>query len=127
MKAREHVPHFEVTRLGGGRIRYASSIWQRRNLLLLNLAPGPPATSSPYIAALEARRAELDDLATELVVTDDPIRGIEVPGVVVADRWGEVWFAASGATAADLPDPEVLFEWLRYVQQQCPECEGESR
>jgi hypothetical protein len=27
----------------------------------------------------------------------------------------------------DLPDADALMEWLRYVQMQCPECQGESR
>ena len=35
--------------------------------------------------------------------------------------------AAEPPSAAGLPGPDELIEWLRYVQMQCPECQGEAR
>jgi hypothetical protein len=70
---------------------------------------------------------ELAASGTELVLTRDSIPGLEPAAALVADRWGEIHFAAGSTSAADLPDPTELIEWVRYVQQRCPECEGESR
>jgi len=36
-------------------------------------------------------------------------------------------YVADGKTVDGLPGPEDVIDWLRYVQHQCPECEGESR
>jgi hypothetical protein len=46
---------------------------------------------------------------------------------VVADRWGEIVFAEEKSDVADLPGPQELVDWLNYVMNQCPECEGEAR
>jgi hypothetical protein len=42
--------------------------------------------------------------------------------VLIADRWGEVQVVHAGA-----PDVDDILAWLEYVQQRCPECEGEAR
>jgi peroxiredoxin len=120
------VPHFDVTRRDASRFRY-SEIWQRRNLLLVLL----PAESSPDCARYEAQLAKHAQTLTlhnaESVISSDPVAGLRAPGVLIADRWGEVCFAHEAARIADLPSPEELIEWLEYVQHQCPECEGEAR
>jgi hypothetical protein len=32
-----------------------------------------------------------------------------------------------GAMTYSLPTPEDLLDWIRYVENQCPECEGEAK
>jgi hypothetical protein len=49
------------------------------------------------------------------------------PGVVVADRWGEVYYVQEADRAAALPPPAELIDWLRFVRDECPECQGETR
>jgi hypothetical protein len=63
----------------------------------------------------------------ECVITEGQVPGISAPAVVIADRWGEVVFAVEKADVADLPAPQELMEWVNYVLNQCPECEGEAR
>jgi hypothetical protein len=76
------LPHFAVTTLDGGVMTY-STIWQRKNLVLVIL-PG---------AALDLRsRAYVSQLNI-------------------------LW----------LPTSEELIDWIRYVENQCPECEGEAK
>ena len=52
--------------------------------------------------------------------------GMEGTAVVVADPWGEVRYRHVAGAAHDLPSPEELVDWARFVAIQCPECEGEA-
>ncbi len=125
LKAGDQVPDFTVTTVDRRLIEYAS-LWQRKNLLLVSI-PSDDSTSAAYIANLDSRRAELTAHDTECVVTADSIRDVPRPGIVIADRWGEVHFVTSRTTARALPPAAELVEWLRFVQVQCPECQGETR
>lgn len=119
------VPHFDVTTLEGEAVTY-STIWQRRNLVLVTLpATDPDGTFRNYADQIRAHfTAETD---TACVITREPAIGIPQPAVVVADRWGEIIYMATGAQAAEFPRPCELVEWVSYVRHQCPECEGEAR
>ena len=119
----DQVPHFDVRDADGTRVSYGS-IWQRKHLVLAVL---PAGAGAPY--ASELTRAMQSDVRAdvEVVVTSDEVDGVERPGVLVADRWGEVMFAAAGDGVAALPAPGEIAEWVRYVRTKCPECEGESR
>jgi hypothetical protein len=121
----DRVPHFVVTALDGATVRYAA-LWQRQNLLLLSI----PDESSPavdrYLAGLQAHIAELTAYDTACIVTREAVAGVPHPGVVIADRWGEIYEVAGGPID-QLPGTGALVEWLRWVQAKCPECEGEAR
>jgi hypothetical protein len=116
------MPFFDVGTTAGGRASYRP-LWQRRNVLVVRL-PDDRGWSS-YAERLEARRADLEAQDAALVITGDHIDGLPAPGLAIADRWGEIQHVAAGD--AGLPDADALVDWLRYVQQKCPECEGESR
>jgi hypothetical protein len=122
----DSVPHFEVRSLTGARVNY-STIWQRRNLLLLVMAAIESEATRAYAADVTNRFQEFRDQDVECVVTRDAIDGVPSPGVLVADRWGEVAFAAAAKDVAGLPRPAELIEWLRYTLNRCPECEGEAQ
>jgi hypothetical protein len=49
------------------------------------------------------------------------------PGVLLADRWGEIVHLTAASESARSPAPGELIEWLEYIQNRCPECEGEAR
>jgi hypothetical protein len=49
------------------------------------------------------------------------------PGVLIADRWGEVVFSDEAPDVGALPTSQELLDWLTFVRNRCPECEGESR
>jgi hypothetical protein len=118
------LPHFTVTSDAGETVAY-SDLWQRRNLLLIVVDRSREAEA--YVARLRSRMPELTAHETACVITRDSIEGVGCLAAVVADRWGEVHYAAEPPSAAGLPGPDELIEWLRYVQMQCPECQGESR
>lgn len=125
LQSGDRVPHFSVTAINGVRVDY-SSIWQRRNLVLLCLPDAEGERVAPEALALASRARDVaqDDPDTAVIVTTDAVPGVASPGVLVADRWGEVYFAAGGDDR--LPDPDQLIEWLRTVQHECPECQGEA-
>jgi hypothetical protein len=125
LQPRDLVPHFAVSNFRGERVQY-SSIWQRKHLVLVTL-PDLEAASRNYADRLMARVRGLNEDDTEWIVTGDRVAGIPCPGVVVADRWGEVVHVAHPSEIADLPMPDELFEWVHYMQHQCPECEGEAK
>ena len=119
------VPHFDVTDLAGERVHY-SSLWQRKNLVLVTL-PDAEAPAREYVDRLMALVRGLNDEDTKWIVTEDRIAGVLCPSVVVADRWGEVAHVAHPSRVEDLPAPEELVDWVRYLAYRCPECEGEAR
>ena len=126
LQARDSMPHFEVTGLDGAPVRY-TTIWQHRNLVLVSLPESPTAGERHYASRLTRRIAEEAGHDTDCVITTDGIAGVPAPGVIVADRWGEISFVASAGSLADLPSAEEIVEWLRFTRFRCPECEGEWR
>jgi hypothetical protein len=126
LKTGDLLPHFNVTTLGGERFVY-SDIWQRKNLLLVSLSHEESAGNADYVSQLTSEMSALtgDDIACD--VTRDKISGLPIPGVVVADRWGEIHHVAHAARIEDLTSPAGLVEWSRFIQHQCPECEGEAK
>ncbi len=114
------VPFFGITTVEGAAVRYRD-LWQLRNLLLVVIPPDHPS-SADYRSALNACLPELIAHDTVLLITSDSIPGMPTPGALVADRWGEIYFVTP-----TLPPPSELLEWVRYVQYQCPECQGEAR
>jgi hypothetical protein len=119
------VPMFTATNLTGTRVDY-HDLWQRKNLVLATLPPDDaPATA--YAAALSRLTASMASHEAVLIVTTTPIAGIPSPGVVVADRWGEVYYVTHASRASELPEPDALMAWLQYIQNECPECQGEAR
>jgi hypothetical protein len=120
------VPHFTVTDAAGRRIAYAASIWQRRPLVLVTTGAQTDAATA-LLRRFESRHLGVDDGEVACVVTSDPIPGLPPCGLLVADRWGEIAVVQQTASAADLPDADEVRAWVAYVQQQCPECQGETR
>jgi hypothetical protein len=116
--------HFTVTNDVGETVDYAG-LWQRLNLLLIVVDDSPSAAE--YAAAIRSNMADLTAYDTACVITRDAVAGTGRPGALIADRWGEVHFSISSATVDGLPGPAQLVEWLRYVQMQCPECQGEAK
>ena len=126
LKTGDLLPHFNVTTLAGDRFAY-SDIWQRKNLLLVSLSHADSAGNAEYVSQLTSQMSALTGDDIVCVVTSDNIAGLPTPGVVVADRWGEIHHVAHAARIEDLTSPAGLVEWSRFIQHQCPECEGEAK
>jgi hypothetical protein len=122
----ELLPHFSVTTVAGERFAY-SDIWQRKNLVLISLPHEESNGGTEYLAQIATGTSELTGDDTACLITRDRIPGVPAPGVVVTDRWGEIHHVTHAARVEDLPRLHELIEWLRYVQSQCPECEGEAK
>lgn len=120
------VPHFSVTTVDGRRFDY-STVWQRKNLVLVTLPASDSDASASYVSTLATRRSEFAGRDTECVVTRDAVAGARAPSALVADRWGEIVHAVVTGSVAALPLVDELLEWVTYLQSQCPECEGEAR
>ena len=121
----DQVPHFAVTTLDGTRVVYRD-IWQRKNLLLVLVASGEASPVRDRLSELARISPELVALNTQCVITAERIAGCPASGVVIADRWGEIQAIVHSADD-DVVDADDILDWLRYVQNRCPECEGESR
>lgn len=127
MTIRPHdlMPMFTANNADGTHVRY-DDIWQRRNLLLVSL-PNDDPTGATYATTLGVLEPDLAAYDAALIITTTRIEGVPSPGVVVADRWGEVYYVQEADRAAALPPPAELVEWLRFVRNECPECQGETR
>lgn len=113
---REKVTHFLVRARDGATVDYRT-IWQNAQLLLVCLDDSSTSDRLTIIAdELAGRQDELADIQSRLVVTYDEVLRAPRPGVLIADRWGEVYATldASASTSAD-----DLIEWLRFVQRKC--------
>ena len=119
------VPPFHAATVDGRSVDY-STIWQRRNLVLVTLT-ADDASMGTYVSRLAEAMPAFRSHQAECIVTRESIPGVASPSVLIADRWGEIVHVARGSTATDLlPVPEIL-EWLAYLQIRCPECEGEAK
>jgi hypothetical protein len=121
------LPHFRVNDLEGQPFEYATRVWQRRNLLLVRFPSAASTAETTYLSALDGCANALRACETDALVTRDSIEGMPGCGIVVADRWGEVFAVHRADDVATLPAPAGLIEWADYVQRQCPECRGETR
>ena len=122
----DSVPHFEARTVEGQLFDY-SAIWQRRNLVLVALPASRSEFSVSYISRLVARKSEFAAENSQCVITRDVVPGIPSPGVIVADRWGEIVHVANPSRVEDLASPEELLDWVNYLERRCPECEGEAK
>ena len=124
LQSGDAVPHFELQNVDGAVVRY-SAIWQRRNLVLVRL----PATGADdqYIDELRARATAFDDHVSTCVITRGSIAGLPAPGLLVADRWGEIVHVVTSPSVTGLPSVDRLLQWLEAIEYRCPECEGEAR
>jgi len=122
----DSVPPFQVKSIRGEMFSY-SSIWQRKNLVLVVIPVEESESPGTYISRLVARRSEFTAKNAECVVTADRVPGIDGPAVVVADRWGEIVHAATTSQVDALTSPEELLDWVDYLERRCPECEGEAK
>lgn len=121
----DEMPHFRVTTVAGQPFRY-SDVWQRKNLVLIVL-PGDDPEAGRRLPDWTGAAARTSGDDTVWVITPDEVSGVGRPGLVVADKWGEVQFAQSAPTAAGLARGDELAEWLEFVRYQCPECQGEAK
>ncbi len=48
--------------------------------------------------------------------------GLEIPSIVVSDRYGDIWAAWSAGQAHRFPTVDEIGRWLDFVELQCPEC-----
>jgi hypothetical protein len=79
--------------------------WDGRPLLITERDAG--VTQLP---AAVATRAVWDELS------------IEDSALIIADRWGVVYFMQETTTFDDLPSADEVVVWVRYLAMQCPEC-----
>jgi peroxiredoxin len=121
----DQVPHFEV-RDRGGRVVSYSTIWQRRNLVLIVLSDIDTDSTRRYLSEFADVTAAVGEHTT-CIVTSDSVSDLPAPAVVVADKWGEVIHICIASDVSELSPPTELLDWINYVETKCPECEGEAR
>lgn len=119
------VPHFVLQAHDGRVIDYVATIWQRRSLVFVSV----PSTKrdEPYVNELARRTTSFDEHESTVVITQDRIQGLPAPGLLVADRWGEIVHVVTPKAVADLPSVATLLKWVEAIEHRCPECEGEAK
>jgi hypothetical protein len=125
MHVHSAVPHFAVTTIDGVVVRYAD-VWQSKPLVLILLCEPLSADARAYADYIAQHLQTFAAYEAACVVTTERVQDFTAPAAVIADRWGEIMFAASGDVRV-LPGADAIVEWLQHVQHRCPECEGEAR
>lgn len=130
----DELPDFDARTLRGDAVNYRRAVWQKKIVVLVTFSFPDSAAARAYRAALAARDCDLTAYETAVLVHDarvvgsvDAGRAIPVPSVVIADRWGEVREVQHPLDDRGLPPVDEIIEWLRFVQIECPECQGETR
>ena len=74
--------------------------------------------------SLEHSRQLYNSIPTTFRVLTDAHGELHMPapGVIVADEWGEIYFAETTPHHA-FPTVDAIVEWVRFIAVQCPECE----
>jgi hypothetical protein len=122
----DSVPHFDLHSAFGEPFSYGS-IWQHHNLVLVTLPTGQAESAQHYTTQIASFLPEFNARNAICVVARGTVAGVAGPGILIADRWGEVVHVEAHDEVADFPPLRELLEWLDYVQIRCPECEGENR
>lgn len=83
------------------------------------LIPGA-GDSDAYLAAMT-------DHAEDLAAWDGRVIRAEPDGrpahrLLIVDRYGQVYAVHEADDAADLPTPDALTDWFRFLATACPEC-----
>jgi hypothetical protein len=116
------VSNFDGVTHDGREVPY-EELWQRRNFVLFVVPAELGATASSYFSALERRLADLKPADTSLVLSHQPINGVGMNGLVIADRWSEVVHAADLASdPASWPSIDDIVEWVEFIRSKCEEC-----
>ena len=103
-----------VATVDGSHVAY-TRFWQQRNVVLVRLSSGKSDSERALVSVLSSHAVDFDALQAVCVVTCDAVPGVPRPGVVIADRWGEVQSVAAG-----LPEPQDLLDTLEYPSAQMP-------
>lgn len=91
--------------------------WDGRPVLV---APSGDEAEARVLAHSAATLGVLADLAGDVARS----RAGVPPGsaaVLVADRFGDVWYGGDAGAGHALPDARELEEWLKYLGTMCPE------
>ena len=138
------LPDMEFVTIGGV-LKRLSDFKGRKNLLvILTGNDGDSLPTAMATAALEINRHDghvivvLPDPSPEAVrwpfdVVADPDGAVRRRfscvdsgkprlSVFITDRWGEVAFACQTGQGDLAPAANDVLDWLRFVDQQCPEC-----
>ena len=118
------VPHVDLMTTAGDPVRYGD-LWQHRALLLISARDAADARA--FEEALRDRVGEIDALGAKAVVSTTALEGLPHPGILIADRWGEICHVAPRPESCTTAFLDELMSWLQFVQARCPECEGEAR
>jgi peroxiredoxin len=102
----------------------------RRNFVLV--FPGLRGEESSLLNELRQSAAELQEEEAIVLIADAPDdarrhygaaspEGSRIAALYVADRYGEIYFAAHNGPGDSLPPAAEILEWLRFINAQCPE------
>lgn len=78
----------------------------------------------PDGVATAAGFAETTTDALEVVTDPEGAFAANGAAVAVVDEWGEAYYFADAGEGHDLPSPDDIVAWVRFLAIQCPECEG---
>src|SRR5688572_6083934 len=95
---------FTATNRGEGALVDYHDVWQKMNLVLVTLADDDP-TAEAYAMSLSVLGPVIASQEVGFIVTSSHIEEVASPGVVVADRCGQVYYVSYSNRASELPGP----------------------
>ncbi len=131
------LPDLEGRTLDGSPVRYRD-LWQKKAAVVVTFGSLAHRGTAAYLEELSRHSSDFRLYDATLILRDarvtlGPSDGasaspadLPIPSVIIADRWGEVRYVGRLADH-HLPAVDEVIEWLRFVQMECPECQGETK
>ena len=73
-----------------------------------------------YVANLDAHREDFAAWAGRVMTAEAD--GEPAHRLLIVDRYGQVYAVHEADDTAELPAPEALTEWFRFLATACPDC-----
>jgi peroxiredoxin len=89
--------------------------YRERDAEVLAIGPDGPALSADLAQTLDLPFPLLSDPGGLLVSR----QGVQVPAVLIGDRFEEIWAAWAPRDDLELPTQEEIVSWLEFISIQC--------
>ena len=95
-----------------------AAAYRDEEAIVLAIGPDHPPLTRQLANAVACPFPLLSDPAGHAIARQN----LDVPALLVSDRFGEIWAAWDGGNQHLLPDGREIKRWLEFVELQCPEC-----
>jgi peroxiredoxin len=103
-----------------GRLGEHTASYAEAETVVLGISADGPESLRELARELRLRFSLLSDPAGQIATQEN----LQVPALVITDRFGEVWAAWLAGDRHAFPSEPEVDDWLQFIELQCRECEA---